>query len=95
MSLIQHFRKIGESWEEYCQRKTLESQDKIRLYRGMVVVIPLLRAVPEFKDIDLVLSAMALSNYDDARRELILWLHEHCGADSVAPILSAFDTYSV
>jgi hypothetical protein len=88
-------RKYKESWEEYCRRKTLESQDSIRLYHGVAAIVPLLRALSEAGDIDSVLSGMTVCTYADARKELIRWLRENHGTDSVAPILRAFDMYSV
>lgn len=89
------FCEVGESWEECCQRKVLETRDSLRLYRGMITVIPLLRALPEVGDIDSVLSEMAICNHADARKVLIRWLRENCGTDGVASVLIAFDTYSV
>jgi hypothetical protein len=61
----------------------------------MIAIIPLLRAMPELGDISVVLTLMTLYNHDDAREKLIQCLREHCGPESVPPILRAFDTYSV
>lgn len=88
-------REANESWEQYCERKVLESQDKIRVYRGMTAIIPLLRALSDVGDIDSILDVMALCTYNGARGALVDWLRRNCGSDGVAPILRAFDTYSL
>ena len=88
-------RESWESWEEHCERKTREAQEKIRLYRGMVAIIPLLRAKPELGDISVVLNLMSLDNYENARKKLIYWLEETGGIESVEPVLRVFDIYSI
>jgi hypothetical protein len=88
-------KKYEESWEEYCQRKTSEAQDSTRLYRGMIAIVPMLRALPEVGSIDRVLDAMAICTYADARKELIRWLRGNWDSDSVTPILRAFDIHSI